>query len=105
MAGSSSLHCAAGMVDSQSRRQTPERGIRMYIDVIKDLGWRRTPGEDGAPPACDFCADPVNAELDEIAANGAKATFLCQCSKCGRYWGGFGFAMDTRWELSLEEAA
>ena len=57
------------------------------------------------PSRCAFCADPVAAALDELAADGANATYLCRCPACGQYWGGHGYTPHYRWELTPEEAA
>lgn len=54
---------------------------------------------------CSFCAEPESALLDELAADGAKAVYLCRCPVCGQYWGGHGYTPQFRWRLSPEEAA
>jgi hypothetical protein len=54
---------------------------------------------------CAYCADPVEATLDEVAADGSKAIYLCRCPSCGRYWGGHGCTPQFRWALTPEEAA
>ena len=70
------------------------------------LDWLRPRSAVAAEPSrCAFCADPVAAELDELAADEANATYLCRCPMCGRYWGGHGYTPQYRWALSLEEAA
>jgi hypothetical protein len=47
----------------------------------------------------------VNAPLDELAADEAKATYLCRCPVCKQYWGGHGYTPHIRRALSPEEAA
>jgi ribosomal protein L37AE/L43A len=58
-----------------------------------------------AIPKCSFCSDPGSAQLDELAADGARAIYLCRCPECGRYWGGHAYQPQYWWELSPEEAA
>jgi hypothetical protein len=71
------------------------------------LNWFRPcpPVTPEPAPRCAFCADPVEAELDELAADPANATYLCRCPACGQYWGGHGYTPHFRWELTPSEAA
>ncbi len=71
------------------------------------LNWFGIRRRTTLPPAlgCTVCADPVDAPLDEIAADGATASYLGQCPECGQYWGGHGYTPQYRWALSPEEAA
>jgi hypothetical protein len=71
------------------------------------LDWFRPhpPAAPNPAPRCAFCADPVAAELDEVAADPANSTYLCRCPACGQFWGGHGYTPQYRWEFSPEEAA
>jgi hypothetical protein len=65
----------------------------------------RSAASPASPARCAFCADPVAAELDEVAADPANSTYLCRCPVCGQYWGGHGYTPQYRWAFSPQEAA
>ncbi len=70
------------------------------------LDWLR-PGKPTVPePAthCSFCDDPVQAQLDELAADVANKRFLFRCPLCQQYWGAYVFTPHYRWALTSEEA-